>query len=126
MLDARIFTCGIIYNSKNSLLLNIIHILNFYFIYHFGCSGSLLLFSTCGEWGLLSSCSVWAPHCSGFSYRRAEALGCARFGSRGLMPLERRLRSCGPQGSVASRRVGSSQISDRTCASNVGRQILYP
>ena len=32
MLDARIFTCGIIYNSKNSLLLNIIHILNFYFI----------------------------------------------------------------------------------------------
>ena len=24
-------------------------------------------FSSCGKWGLLSSCSVWAPHYSGFS-----------------------------------------------------------
>ena len=25
-------------------------------------------FSSCGEQGLLSSCRVWVPHCSGFSY----------------------------------------------------------
>ena len=25
------------------------------------------LFSGCGEQGLLSSCSAWAPHCGGFS-----------------------------------------------------------
>ena len=52
--------------------------LNLYFIYLFiyclGCSGPLLLFrlfSSCGEWGLLSSCSARASHCGGFSYFRA-------------------------------------------------------
>ena len=41
----------------------------FLFIY-FGCAGSSLLhgrFPSCGEWGLLSSCGVWASHCGGFS-----------------------------------------------------------
>ena len=32
-------------------------------------------FSGCGEWGLLSSCSARAPHCSGFFYYRAQAPG---------------------------------------------------
>ena len=25
------------------------------------------LFSSCGEWRLLSACGVWASHCGGFS-----------------------------------------------------------
>ena len=33
-------------------------------------------FSCCSEWGRLSSCSVWASHCSGFCCCRAHALGC--------------------------------------------------
>ena len=44
----------------------------------FGCFGSSLLcrfsFSSCGEQGLLSSCSVWASLCCGFSCCRAQAL----------------------------------------------------
>ena len=45
----------------------------------FGCAGSSLLFrffSSCAEWGLLSSCSVRTPHCSGFSCCGAWAEGC--------------------------------------------------
>ena len=34
----------------------------------------LRLSSSCGEWGLLSSCSTQASHCSDFSCRRARAL----------------------------------------------------
>ena len=30
-------------------------------------------FSSHSKWGLLSSCSVWASHCSGFSCCRAQA-----------------------------------------------------
>ena len=33
-------------------------------------------FSTCGKQELLSNCSVWASHGSGFSCYRAWALGC--------------------------------------------------
>ena len=43
----------------------------------FGCAGSLLLhgpFSSCGEQGLLSSCSVRASHCGGFFCCGAQAL----------------------------------------------------
>ena len=36
------------------------------------CAG---VFATCGEWGLVSSCSGWASHCSGFSCFRAWVLG---------------------------------------------------
>ena len=35
-------------------------------LFPFGCAGSLLLrelSSSCGEWGLLSSCGVQASHC---------------------------------------------------------------
>ena len=31
-------------------------------------------FSSCGEWGLLSSCGIRASHCGGFSCHRAPAL----------------------------------------------------
>ena len=43
----------------------------------FGCAGFLLLpglFSSCGKWGLLFSCSAQASHCSGFSCCGAWAL----------------------------------------------------
>ena len=33
------------------------------------------LFSSCEEWGLFPSCSVWASHCSGFSCCGAWGLG---------------------------------------------------
>ena len=36
-------------------------------------------FSSCGEQELLSSCTAWASHCSGFSWCRAQALACAGF-----------------------------------------------
>ena len=32
-------------------------------------------FSICGEWGLLSSCGVWASHCGSFSSCGAQTLG---------------------------------------------------
>ena len=38
-------------------------------------------FSTCGQWGLLSSYSAWASHCGGFSCRGAQAVGCMGFSS---------------------------------------------
>ena len=37
------------------------------------------LFSSCGKWGLLSSCSVQASLCGGFSCCRARALGRTGF-----------------------------------------------
>ena len=39
------------------------------------------LFSSCGEWGLLSSYGVQASHCNGFSCCRAQALGRTGFSS---------------------------------------------
>ena len=53
---------------------------DFIYLLIFGCAGSLLLcglFSSCGEQGLLSSCSTRASHCSGFSCCGAQALQCA-------------------------------------------------
>ena len=62
-----------------------------------GCAGSSLLrelFSNCGEWRLLSSCGARAPHCSGFSCHRAQALECV--GSAVLVPwaLGHQLNGC--------------------------------
>ena len=60
---------------------------------------SLLLhrfFSSCGEWGLLSSCNAQASHCSGFSCCWARTLGhSASAGVPGL--LEHKLGHCGTQ-----------------------------
>ena len=63
----------------------------------FSCAGSSLprgLFSCCGKWGLLSSCSVRASQCSGFSDCGPQALEHEGFSSRGTWTLERRLNSC--------------------------------
>ena len=38
-------------------------------------------FSSCGEQGLLSSCSGWISHCGSFSYGRAQALRPVGFSS---------------------------------------------
>ena len=67
-------------------------------VFIFGCAGfSLLcgLFSGGGEQGLLSSCSVRASHCGGFSCCRARALKHVGFSSCGSQALESRLSSCG-------------------------------
>ena len=72
-------------------------IFHIYVFIYFSCSGSLLLhgiFSSCGEWGLLSSCCAQASHHSGFLYRGAWALGCTGLSSCGSWSLEHRLSSC--------------------------------
>ena len=49
----------------------------------FGCAGSSLLhqlFSSCGQWGLLSNCGAQPSHYGGFS-RAARALGLTGFSS---------------------------------------------
>ena len=53
------------------------------------------LYSSFGEQGLLSSCSVQASHCGGFSCCRAQALGHSGFCSCGTWAIECRLNSCG-------------------------------
>ena len=48
--------------------------INYLFI--FGCVGLCCCAgSSCGEWGLRSSCGAWASHCGGFSRYGARALG---------------------------------------------------
>ena len=74
--------------------------LNFLKIYLFisGCAGSLLLlrlFSSCGEQGLLSSCTAQASYCSGLSCCRAPALGYVGSSSWQLTGLA----ALGPKGS---------------------------
>ena len=57
----------------------------------FGCAGSLLLtgpFSSCEEWGLVSSCRAQASHWSGFFSWGAGAPRCSGFSSCGTW-LER-------------------------------------
>ena len=53
-------------------------IIKIFYSFIFGCAGSPLLctaFSSCGEWGLLSSCGTRASHCGGFSCHGAWVLG---------------------------------------------------
>ena len=61
-----------------SFLISIfVFFLTFIYVLIFGCAGSSLLlglFSSCREWGLLSSCCVQASHCSGLSCCGAQAL----------------------------------------------------
>ena len=69
-----------------------------YVFFPFGCAGSLLLpgrFSSCREWGLLSSYGAQASHCSGSSCCRARALGRVGFSSFRSRVLGCRLGSCG-------------------------------
>ena len=79
------------------LLKNIISV---FIMFIFGHAGCLLLprtFSSCGEWGLLSSCSVRASHCSGFSGYRARILGHMGFRAVAPQASERRLTAVAPR-----------------------------
>ena len=93
------------------------------------CSG---LFSSCGERGLLSSCSAQPSLCSGFSCCGAQASGYAGFSSCGTWAQQLQLPGSRAQaqylcntGLVALRHVGSSWNRDRTRVSCIGRRILY-
>ena len=63
----------------------------------FGCTGSLLCrrLSGCGAWGLHSSCSQRASHCSSVSACGAWPVGRVGFRAHGSCALEHRLGSCG-------------------------------
>ena len=56
---------------KNFLFINFLAVL--------GLCCCVRAFSSCSRWGLLSSCSERSSHDSGFSWCRAEALGCVSF-----------------------------------------------
>ena len=65
-----------------------------------GCVGSLLLFrlfSSGGEWGLLSASSAQASRCDGSFCCKAQTLGHAGFSDYGPRALQDRLNSCGTQ-----------------------------
>ena len=95
------------------------------FLAALGLGALCRLFSDCSEWGILSSCGVWASRCSGFSCE-AQALECMGFSSCGSRALAHRLSSGGAQtGLVVPRHVWSSRIRDWTWVSCIGRQILY-
>ena len=69
-----------------------------FFLFIYGCAGFFLLpwlFSSCIEWELLSSCSVQASHCGGFSCFRAQVLGPMGFSSCGCRAVGHRRNSCG-------------------------------
>ena len=86
-----------------------------------GCAGSSLLcglFSSCGQWGLLSSCSVQASRCGG-----AEAPGRTGFRNCCSQALEHMLWF---MGWVAPWHVGSSRTRDCTHVSCTGRQTSSP
>ena len=87
---------------------------------------------SCGEWGLRSSCDVWASHCSGFFCFGAQALWCMSFSScstwaqqlwfPGSRVQAQQLRD---PGLVAKWQVGSYWIRDQTHVSCTGRWIPY-
>lgn len=76
--------------------------LNFFFYFIPGYAGSSLLlglFSTCGEWGLLCSCSALASHCGDFILE--HRLSCGDVARRG--PFQGpRVGSCLTMGSELS------------------------
>ena len=74
----------------------------YFYLFIFGCTGSLLLsrlFSRWVEQGLLSSCGARASHCCGRSCCRARVSVFAawRLSSCGARALEHRLNSYGSQ-----------------------------
>ena len=74
----------------------------FHFIYFWLCCvfiPACTLFSSCCQQRLLSSCSGWASHCSGFSCCRAQALG----------------HGFSSWGTRAPRHMESSQTRDQNC-----------
>ena len=75
------------------------------------------LFSSCGEWELLSSCGARAFPCGGFSCCRARVLGCSGFSRCSTWAQQ-----LWPLGLVA---LESSWIRDQAHVSCTGRQIIY-
>ena len=110
-----------LFNFKNSHVKRFWKIHLFYFWLGWDFVALRAFFSSC-EWGLLSSCSVWAARCGGFSCCRARALGCAGFSSCGSWAPERRLWHVGL---VALWHVGSFWIRVQTHGSCIGRWILH-
>ena len=95
--------------------------------FFFPFAGSLLLlgfFSSFGEQGLLSSCSMGASHCGVFSCCRAQALGSLGCSNCDSWAPENRLNNCIYRLSCPLAR-GIFLDWDRTCAFCVGRRILY-
>ena len=91
-----------------------------------GCVGPSWLLgisSSCRKQGLLSSCGVWAAHCSGFSLQRTSSGACSFRRSGSQAPAQAQQLWC--MGFAALRHVGSSWTGDRTHVSCVGRRILY-
>ena len=74
----------------------------YFYLFIFGCIGSLLLsrlFSSWVEQGPLSRCGAWAPHCRGLSGCRARVsvVTAWRLSSCDAQALEHRLNSYGAQ-----------------------------
>ena len=122
----------------NSVWKNWLSPLHFFFFKFltllFVCPASLLcgLFSSCREWGLLSSCCAQASQWCGFSSFRAWATGFESLRSCHTCAQELRLLGSGAQaqswrgmGLVALRHVESYETRDWTCVSWIGRWILY-
>ena len=86
----------------------------------FCCTGSWLLhrlFSGCGEWGLLSSCGVQAPHSGGFACCRTVS----RLQRLWLLGSGAQSQQLWYMGFVVLQHVGSSRIRDQTHVSCMGR-----
>ena len=85
-------------------------------------------FSSCGEWGLLSSCSVWTSYCGGFFHCRVHDLGHAGFSTWApqlRLPGSRtHAQQLGYTGLAAPCHVGSSLIMNQAHVSCIGRQII--
>jgi len=84
-----------------NLFLKVIYLYLFLAVPGFRCC---VVPSSCGEWGLLPSCSVLASRYSGFSHCRTQALGpigvCmwhGGFSGCRSRALEHRLNDCGTQ-----------------------------
>ena len=76
----------LVHNGYYYILLIHYSFYKFIYLFIFGCAGSLLLhrlFSSYGEWRLLSSCSKQASHCSG-PCSGAQALGSKGFSDCGV------------------------------------------
>ena len=126
----------LVHNGYYYILLIHYSFYKFIYLFIFGCAGSLLLhrlFSSYGEWRLLSSCSKQASHCSG-PCSGAQALGSKGFsdcGVRASAIVAPGLQSTGSvvvgggRGLVAPRHAGSSQTRDQTRVFCIGRWILY-
>ena len=92
------------------------------FLVALGLCFCVLAFSSCGEWGLLSSSGVQASHCGGFSCCK-HGLQAHRLQQFQLMGSRVWAQQLGCTGLVAPRYVGSSSTRDGNCVPCIGRLI---